>query len=220
MGSCPDSRRYAGRPFADFLPHAVPKAKAVRRVKPPIICYKRPMCLHDYAPRPAHIKWILNSDAAIRWQVMRDLADEDPDTIAAERSRVATEGWGAKLLSLQSPAGHWGGPHSESRNHRSTLAKRQLHPPSNSSCDVNVRPADYRRVAQLVPERSAEPVSTRSVGSSSAAINARTAPLPASEVDPNCMKVILNEKGQGQCQVKGTSRSRALVGHIEGEFAT
>jgi len=54
MGSCPDSRRYAGRPFADFLPHAVPKAKAVRRVKPPIICYKRPMRLHDYAPRPAH----------------------------------------------------------------------------------------------------------------------------------------------------------------------
>ena len=50
------------------------------------------MRLHDYAPRPAHIKWILNSDAAIRWQVMRDLADEDPDTIAAERSRVATEG--------------------------------------------------------------------------------------------------------------------------------
>ena len=67
------------------------------------------MRLHDYAPRPAHIKWILNSDAAIRWQVMRDLADEDPDTIAAERSRVATEGWGAKLLSLQSPAGHWAG---------------------------------------------------------------------------------------------------------------
>ena len=61
------------------------------------------MRLHDYAPRPAHIKWLLDSDAAIRWQVMRDLADEDPDTIAAERSRVATEGWGAKLLSLQSP---------------------------------------------------------------------------------------------------------------------
>ena len=66
------------------------------------------MRLHDYAPRPAHIKWILNSDAAIRWQVMRDLADEDPDTIAGERSRVATD-WGAKLLSLQSPAGHWAG---------------------------------------------------------------------------------------------------------------
>jgi hypothetical protein len=68
------------------------------------------MRLHDYAPRPAHIKWLLDSDAAIRWQVMQDLTAEDPDTIAAVRSQVATEGWGAKLLSLQSAAGHWGGP--------------------------------------------------------------------------------------------------------------
>ena len=68
------------------------------------------MRLHDYQPRPGHIKWLLDSDAAIRWQVMQDLTAEDPDTIAAVRSQVATEGWGAKLLSLQSPAGHWGGP--------------------------------------------------------------------------------------------------------------
>jgi hypothetical protein len=68
------------------------------------------MRLRDYAPKPAHLKWLLASDPAIRWQVMRDLTDRDPDTIAAERSRVAIEGWGAKLLALQSPAGHWGGP--------------------------------------------------------------------------------------------------------------
>src|SRR5580692_5253894 len=67
------------------------------------------MRLHDYAPRPAHIRWLLDSDPAIRWQVMRDLTDEAPDAIAAERSRVATEGWGAQLLARQSPAGHWGG---------------------------------------------------------------------------------------------------------------
>ena len=30
--------------------------------------------------------------------------------MAGERSRIATEGWGAKLLALQSPAGNWGGP--------------------------------------------------------------------------------------------------------------
>jgi len=41
---------------------------------------------------------------------MRDLTDEAPDVIAAERSRVATEGWGAQLLAHQSPAGKWGGP--------------------------------------------------------------------------------------------------------------
>src|SRR5262249_47792569 len=75
-----------------------------------LACYKGRMRLHDYAPRPAHLKWLLDSDPAIRWQVMRDLTGEAPNVIAAERSRVATEGWGAKLLALQSPAGKWGGP--------------------------------------------------------------------------------------------------------------
>src|SRR5579863_5019995 len=68
------------------------------------------MQLHDYAPRPAHLKWLLDSDPAIRWQVMRDLSRETPNTIAAERSRVATEGWGRQLLARQSRAGNWGGP--------------------------------------------------------------------------------------------------------------
>ena len=64
----------------------------------------------DYAPRPAHLKWLLNSDPAIRWQVMRDLTDEAPGAVATERSRVATEGWGARLLALQAHGGNWGGP--------------------------------------------------------------------------------------------------------------
>jgi hypothetical protein len=64
----------------------------------------------DFAPRPAHIKWLLDSDPAIRWQVMRDLTDAGPDAIAAERSRVAIEGWGAQLLARQSPSGKWGWP--------------------------------------------------------------------------------------------------------------
>src|SRR5438477_6723901 len=74
-----------------------------------IACYKRRMRLEDYAPRPAHIKWLLDSDPAIRWQVMRDLTDEAPNVIAAERSRIATQGWGAQLLARQSPGGNWGG---------------------------------------------------------------------------------------------------------------
>jgi hypothetical protein len=32
----------------------------------------RAMRLHDYAPRFAHLKWLLDSDPAIRWQVMLD----------------------------------------------------------------------------------------------------------------------------------------------------
>ena len=55
------------------------------------------------------IDWLLDSDRAIRWQVMHDLAHEPAEVVAAERSRVATEGWGAKLLSLQGPDGQWGG---------------------------------------------------------------------------------------------------------------
>jgi hypothetical protein len=40
---------------------------------------------------------------------MRDLTGEAPNAIRAERSRVATEGWGARLLARQRPAGDWGG---------------------------------------------------------------------------------------------------------------
>ncbi len=39
---------------------------------------------------------------------MRDLTGAAPDVIAAERSRVATEGWGAQLLAAQSSTGNWG----------------------------------------------------------------------------------------------------------------
>ena len=60
--------------------------------------------------RPAVLKWLLNSDPAIRWQVMRDLTDESPSIIATERSRVATEGWGAQLLARQARAGNFGPP--------------------------------------------------------------------------------------------------------------
>ena len=55
------------------------------------------------------IDWLLDSDPAIRWQVMRDLTHEPADVVAAERSRVATEGWGARLLALQAPDGLWAG---------------------------------------------------------------------------------------------------------------
>jgi len=55
------------------------------------------------------IEWLLEGDPAIRWQTLRDLTDAPSDEIAAERARVATEGWGARTLSLQADNGHWGG---------------------------------------------------------------------------------------------------------------
>src|SRR4029077_21291 len=53
------------------------------------------------------VDWLLDSDPAIRWQVMRALADAPEEDVAAERARVATEGWGARLLALQKQDGHW-----------------------------------------------------------------------------------------------------------------
>ncbi|MGA2650376.1 MAG: hypothetical protein ABSF28_07625 [Terracidiphilus sp.] len=40
---------------------------------------------------------------------MRDLTGEAPNAIAAERSRIATEGWGAQLLARQLADGSWPG---------------------------------------------------------------------------------------------------------------
>ena len=50
--------------------------------------------------------WLLDSDPAIRWQVLRDLADAPAEEVATERARVARTGWGRRLLDLQSD-GQW-----------------------------------------------------------------------------------------------------------------
>jgi len=47
------------------------------------------------------IDWLLESDPAVRWQVMRDRKVWPADAVAAERARVATEGWGAALRVLR-----------------------------------------------------------------------------------------------------------------------
>ncbi|HET8570064.1 MAG TPA: hypothetical protein VFM93_13880 [Candidatus Limnocylindria bacterium] len=55
------------------------------------------------------VDWLLDSDPGMRWQALRDLTDAPADEVAAERAKVATEGWGARLLALQGPDGRWGG---------------------------------------------------------------------------------------------------------------
>jgi hypothetical protein len=57
----------------------------------------------------AVLEWLMDSDPAIRWQVMQDLLRSPLEEIAAERARVANEGWGARLLSLQGDDGQWAG---------------------------------------------------------------------------------------------------------------
>jgi len=54
------------------------------------------------------IAWLLDADPSIRWQAMRDLTATPAEIVAAERSRVALEGWGARLLDQQRPDGQWG----------------------------------------------------------------------------------------------------------------
>jgi hypothetical protein len=66
------------------------------------------------------LDWLLDSDPSIRWQVLRDLFDAPAETIAAERERVAVEGWGATLLDLQGEDGQWAGG--------ACFPSRSLHP--------------------------------------------------------------------------------------------
>jgi hypothetical protein len=54
-------------------------------------------------------EWLLESDPAVRWQVMRDLTDQPESAVDAERARVANEGWGARLLAVQGLDGQWAG---------------------------------------------------------------------------------------------------------------
>lgn len=55
------------------------------------------------------LDWLLAGDPAIRWQALLDLADAPGAEVRAERNRVATEGWGSRLLALQGKDGQWAG---------------------------------------------------------------------------------------------------------------
>jgi hypothetical protein len=57
----------------------------------------------------AVIRWLLDADPAIRWQVLQDLLDVPEEQVTTERARVAHEGWGARLLALQAEDGRWSG---------------------------------------------------------------------------------------------------------------
>lgn len=55
------------------------------------------------------LDWLLDSDPAIRSQVLRDLVHAPDKIVLAERARIADEGWGARLLALQGEDGQWAG---------------------------------------------------------------------------------------------------------------
>lgn len=94
------------------------------------------------------VEWLLDSDPSIRWQVVRDLTHEPDAVVAAERAKVATEGWGERLLSLQSDDGRWGSA-AWNRGWDSTMHVLML------LRDLGLDPASdqARRAVSLVRER-------------------------------------------------------------------
>ena len=102
------------------------------------------------APKPHGpvIRWLLDSDPSIRWQVMRDLMGSPAEEVAAERARIATEGAGASLLSLQAGDGRWGGA-AWNRGWNSTMHVLML------LRDLGLDPASdqARRATELVRDR-------------------------------------------------------------------
>jgi hypothetical protein len=79
------------------------------------------------------VDWLLDADPAIRWQVMQCLGTEPKQVVNEERARIATEGWGAKLLALQGEDGQWAGG---------------AHFPGDFSWDDLERDADGRLIGQ------------------------------------------------------------------------
>ncbi len=56
------------------------------------------------------VDWLLDSDPAIRFQVLRDLTDASSATVAAERARISREGLGARILASHGAQGRGTGP--------------------------------------------------------------------------------------------------------------
>ena len=53
------------------------------------------------------VQWLLEGDPSIRWQVLRDLAGAPEREVERERCKVATNGWGRRLLTKQAADGRW-----------------------------------------------------------------------------------------------------------------
>lgn len=53
------------------------------------------------------IDWLLQGDASIRFQTLRDLTDAVDEEIRSERKKILTSGWGKALMDLQDDDGTW-----------------------------------------------------------------------------------------------------------------
>jgi hypothetical protein len=88
------------------------------------------------------LDWLLSGDASIRFQASRDLAGEKEEGLAALRSRIASAGWGARLLAARRPDGHWGRGYYQPKwtsTHYSLQDLRRLEaPPSNGEARSSI----------------------------------------------------------------------------------
>jgi hypothetical protein len=65
------------------------------------------IALMEMEASPKTLRWLLASDPAIRWQVLRDLAGAPRPEYEAERRRLLTTGWCARLLKKQGDDSLW-----------------------------------------------------------------------------------------------------------------
>ncbi|NLO15379.1 MAG: hypothetical protein GX123_04980 [Clostridiales bacterium] len=54
------------------------------------------------------INWLLNGDISVQYMTHKLILDSDQPVIKELHDRIATEGFGAELLSHRSENGHWG----------------------------------------------------------------------------------------------------------------
>ena len=92
------------------------------------------------------IKWLLEGDVSIQYQVYRDLLGEDKKEL---RERIAKEGFGKQILDLQMPDGHWGGGYYAYKwisTHYSLLELRRLNvlPTESVLKIINVIADEYK----------------------------------------------------------------------------
>lgn len=102
------------------------------------------------------IDWLLDSDPGLRWQVLRDLTGATPAEVAAERAKVATQGWGARLLAARDADGQWAGGACFPSDFRGDLSAGQLWTSTLPSLsllrDLGIDPAaaEVREAVRLV----------------------------------------------------------------------
>jgi hypothetical protein len=114
---------------------------------------------HIPKPQRSVIQWLLDSDPSIGWQAMRDLTDAPGEEVAAERAKVATQGWGTQLLADQGADGYWGGgtPNPEWVTLQTLLLLREmgLDPTSEQARRAVARVRDNVRWQGVLPQDAA-----------------------------------------------------------------